>query len=384
MKLLKCFCALFCLLSFVSCGDEGTPDASGMNTPIVTSQTTVSGAAAVTSSAGFTFEFSDSGNNYIITLNTTQKELLFTIEDRNYAVSTCIDSVPKGYGISVPSESNCFILPDRFAGDPKKQLLEVIFKSTGEAEPEYISKIYGIKNGEFTPLEIYDNSYMQMVYTEYLPETTLIPTETNKFMIPPTLFYSDVTGNAIVTILTYTFDANTMTFTKTTEPIEVNNPLYYGYAAYTAATDLYSFFTDRTLSVDIDGEISVFTNNATGESDYYIPVADPRFTTLAEFEAYIRRFFSEEIAAEMFRQAPQKYRDIGGVLHTLQINTPRDPSLGSVLLTAAIGEDVSIAYPTEQFRTQDGVTRLDPGTDFVIDITRQPAWTAVSYKYPYK
>jgi hypothetical protein len=175
-----------------------------------------------------------------------------------------------------------------------------------------------------------------------------------------------------------------MTFTKTVEPNTLENPLYYGYAAYAVATELTSYFTDRTLPVNADGKISVFSNNASGETEYYIPVDDPRFSTLAEFEIYIKAFFTDELTAEMFRQAPQKYRDIGGVLHTIQINNQRDSSFGRVMLTDYLEEDMSILYPTEQFRKTADSTSIETGIDFVIDIARQPRFTIVQYKYPYR
>jgi hypothetical protein len=386
MKIFKITAVLLVMCVVLAACNSENSEQSDTKPSLTTVRQTAVTAVRNAGLSGYTFEFSDNGDNYIITASVAENELIFTVEDRNIEVSTCIDSIPEGYSPGALSAANCFILPMRFAGDSQKELLEIIFTPVDEDTPqtELVSKIYGIKNGVFMPLDVYDNTMLSMTYMETLPDTELIPTETNKFMTPPQVFYSDTTPSAIVTISTYTFDPNTMTFTKANEKTTPDNALYYGYAAYAAATDLYSFFTDRTLTIDTDGEFALFSNNVTGESDYYLPVEDPRFSTLAEFEAYIRNFFSEEIAAEMFRQAPQKYRDIGGVLHTLQVNNTRDPSLGRVILTDMLEEDVSILFLTEQFRTTDGVKSLEPGTDFILDTTLSPRWKAVSYKYPYK
>jgi hypothetical protein len=334
---------------------------------------------AVYSGDGYTFEFSDSTDNYIITAVCTDRDIIFTIENRFYEVSTCIDSLPAGCESTLLSEENCFILPGRFPSDPARELLQVIFRKTGA--DEYVSKIYGIKDGVFMPLELFDNTLYTMEHLSVLPDTVLIPTEINKFMPPAELIYTD-NGSYVVLINTYTFDPNAMTFTKATEKTTFDNPLYYGYAAMAVCNDLYSYFTDRTFAVQ--AEFEPFFNNSTGMDEYYFAVNDPRFSTLAELESYIRRYFSEEITAEMFRQAPQKYRDINGKLHTLQVNNVRDTSLGSVILTDALVEDVSNLYPVEQFRTINGVTTLEPLDDFIIATNNPPGFVAQKYKYPYK
>ncbi|MDR0986345.1 MAG: hypothetical protein LBL98_01445 [Ruminococcus sp.] len=337
--------------------------------------------SAVYSGEGYTFEFSDSGDNYIITAVCTDRDIIFTVENRFYEVSTCIDSIPAGCVGSVLSEETCFLLPGRFPSDPAKELLQVLFRKTDGGD--FVSKIYGIKDGEFMPLELFDNTLLMMTHMNVLPERVLIPTEVNKFMPEPELIYAD-NGNSIVSINTYTFDPNSMTFTKATEKTSIDNPLYFGYAAITICSDLYSYFTDRTFEVDTTRDYEPFFNNSTGMDEYYFAVKDPRFSTLAELESYMKRYFSEEITAEMFRSAPQKYRDINGVLHTLQVNNVRDASLGSVILTDAVVEDISILYPVEQFRQVNGVTTLEPLDDFVIGTASPPSFTAQKYKYPYK
>jgi hypothetical protein len=86
----------------------------------------------------------------------------------------------------------------------------------------------------------------------------------------------------------------------------------------------------------------------------------------------------------MFRSAPQKYRDIGGRLHTLQVTAPRNQSLGTVLLTDAAVEETNIVYPTEQFITVSETTTLEAKLEFVIDIRNTPWWEVTVYSYPYK
>jgi hypothetical protein len=374
--------AFFAALTLAACSSE-PPDGAVPSSTTVTSvnPTTQIENIVVYSGEGYTFEFSDSGDNYIINGIATESDLIFTIENRFFEVSTCIDSLPSGYKAGVLSEDNCRILPGRFPSDPQKELLQVIFYNNDKTE--YVSKLYGIRGGVFMPLDIYDNSYLSMTYIDTIPETDLIPTEINKFMTTPQIVYSEV-GNAVVSIFTYTFDPNAMTFVKESEKITTDNPLYYGYAAHTAATDLYGYFVDKSFNLDPNMNVEPFYNNATDSDDYYFAVDDPRFSTLAELESYIRQYFSEEIAIEMFRTAPQKYRDINGKLHTLAINTPHDPSFGSVILTDAVVEETDIVYPVEQFVTTGGKTVLEAGPEFIIDSTSPPRWKAVRYSYPYK
>jgi hypothetical protein len=376
--------ALLAALTLAACSSAGT-DGSPLQTTVTV---TTSGeqdidlySKAVYAGEGYTFEFSDSGDNYIINGIATESNLIFTIENRFFEVSTCIDSLPTGFTAGVLSEDNCRILPWRFPSDPQKELLQVIFYN--DELNEYASKLYGIRSGVFMPLDIYDNSNLSMTYIDTIPETDLIPTEINKFMTSPQIIYTEV-GNAVVSIYTYTFDPNAMTFVKESEKITTDNPLYYGYAAHTVATDLYGYFVDKSFNIDPNMNVEPFYNNATDSDDYYFAVDDPRFSTLAELEVYIRQYFSEEIAAEMFRQAPQKYRDINGKLHTLSISIPHDTSLGNVILTDAVIEETNILYPVEQFITAGGKTALEAKSEFIIDSTTPPRWKAVRYSYPYK
>jgi hypothetical protein len=382
------------LLIFASCaaGDstETTPGKtlatlSGAGTA-VTAPDNAEKKPAVTEE-GYTFEFSDSGNNYIISVLLNNRELIFTIEDRYYGVSSFIDSLPAGYSTGKIDASNCVILSDRFAADPKKELLQLIFYdsavSTDRNKPKAVSKIYGIKDGVFMPLDNYDNTSLNMKYSPTIVDSVLLPTETNKYMTEPIITYMDG-GNVVVTINTYTFDPNTMTFTKVIESTLKDNPLYYGYAAMSVCNDLYGYFVDKTLPIDNLRSPVAFVNSATGETENFFPVQDERFSTLAELESYVRRYFSEDIAAEMFRSAPQKYRDIEGTLYTKQVNITRNPSFGGVILTDALVEDLDIVYPVEQFITADGITALSSADEFIISTGTAPFWTAIKYSYPYK
>jgi hypothetical protein len=369
---------------FTACSSEPPPDSTPA-TPAATSAEPLAETndTPVYSGEGYTFEFSDSGDNYIISAVLSDTDIIFTVEDRNYRVSTCVDSLPAGFSPGPLGASNCFVLSDRFAPTPKKQLLEVIFTEVGTPSPDIVAKIYGIKDGVFMPLDAYDNSTYQMKYTGTIADSVLLPTEPNKFMAPPAVAYSQ-TGSAVTTIYTYTFDPNAMSFTKAEELTTPANPLYFGYSCLAVANDLYSYFTDSTLKLDTSKSFTTYTNTSTGDSESYFPVSDPRFSTLSEYEEYIKRFFSDSITAEMFRNAPEKYRDIGGILNTVQVKSQRDPTYGGVILTNYLAEDVDIVFPTEQFRTIDGVTSLMPGGEFIVQTTGGPEWNVVQYKYPYK
>jgi hypothetical protein len=380
-KIIALLAAVITLAACSSESTEGSPQTTSVTVTTSGEQDIEIYSKSVYAGEGYTFEFSDSGDNYIINGIATESDLIFTIENRFFEVSTCIDSLPSGFGAGVLSEDNCRILPGRFPSDPQKELLQVIFYN--DETKEYASKLYGIRRGVFMPLDIYDNSHLSMTYLDTIPEIDLIPTEINKFMTTPQIVYTEV-GSAVVSIFTYTFDPNAMTFVKGSERITTDNPLYYGYAAHSVATDLYGYFVDKSFNLDPNMNVEPFYNNATDSEDYYFAVDDPRFSTLAELEAYIRQFFSEEIAIEMFRTAPQKYRDIGGKLHTLSVNSPHDMSFGSVILTDAVTEETNILYPVEQFITAGGKTVLEAKPEFIIDSTSPPRWKAVRYSYPYK
>jgi hypothetical protein len=378
MKRIWTVALIFLLLTSCSAGNISDETVSLTATATAVSETSKTLVAA----DGYTFEFSDSGDNYIITAAVSGKNLLFTVEDRYYNVSICADSIPDGFSPGIISPSNCLLLSNRFASAPRHDLLMVLFTDTS-GEGTVVSKIYGIKDGVFMPLENYDNTAQTMQYTETIPESFLLPTEQNKFMSPPGVIYLE-SGGAVASVNTYTFDPNTMSFTKAHERTSADNPLYFGYAALAVCNDLYSYFTDKTLPVHSDNPIPVLTNTELEDTVFFFPVDDPRFSTMAEFEQYIRRFFSDEIAAEMFRSAPQKYRDINGVLCTAPVNAVKADGMGGVILTDFAVEDLNIVYSTEQFREANGVTELTNSGDFIIETLQSPAWRAVQYKYPYK
>lgn len=128
--------------------------------------------------------------------------------------------------------------------------------------------------------------------------------------------------------------------------------LYYGYAAKAVADNIAKYFTTSSLNIgDYYNTVEVPSLNSEGASTYYFYVDDPRFSTKAELESFVKLYFDAKTTDELFVNAPQKYCDINGKLCTL-VGDAGLSYIGNTTITSYIynSKDNTITYKTKAER----------------------------------
>ena len=352
--------------------------------------------------SSYTYDFSVYGSNYMITVtpDETTTGLTLTVEDNQFGFSTFNVSPPSGYMVMLPytqqqASQVCTVIRSDAYGASVPDLLKIDFYlSTFEDEtlPYTVSKLYSILNNRLVEVEVYDTigdaEFPDMdedVFErmDYIPDSNLYHTENDTFM-PEPVVTADEDGTLRAKVVTYKLNYNDMTMRRGYEDItSVDNALYYGYAAHAIAGDIYKYFIATSLNVsDYENYVEIpDTNSET--SQYFFKVDDPRFSTVDEFKAYVGKYFDAKLVSNMFLTAPQQYRDIDGVLHTIMGDGGMNPNLGKLTITDWEQNGSTITYHTQQETFDDNYdfTGYVDGGDFVIEIT-DSGFIVKEYRYP--
>jgi hypothetical protein len=304
-----------------------------INTNAATPQSAAMMTLVSAETAAYTFEMSGFGENYIVTASSGDggKEIRFTVEDNAYDSTDYITAVPEGYSAAALSKTNCFVIKAPKNNPNVPDILQVNLEPLIDGG-NTVSVFYSVKSRQLLPVTVYTTIPYNLSELNFCEDTNLIRTEDYKFMPPPVVTW-DNEGVPSVKIYTYTFDTNRMTLTKAAEAVTPDNPLYFAYAATALADDVAAIFTSKTLTTSSATDFVSIKNADTAENEHYFPVSDPRFSSTDELIAFGNRYFAPEITAELFKNAPQKYRDINGKLYTQRVNTtpPRFPVIADIL-----------------------------------------------------
>jgi hypothetical protein len=268
--------------------------------------------------SSYTFEISGFGDNYIVTASAAGggKAVLLTVEDNNFNSTDYEMPAPEGFFVSLIGTDNCFVIKAPQGNPDVPDLLQINFEPEGGGTP--VACFYGLRDRELLPIGIYTTIPYNLSEMTYCEDTVLIRTEDYKFMPPPVVVWNSE-NQPIVSIYTYTFDPNRMTLTKAKEKITPENQLYFAYSALGTGEDVASLFSTKNLAAASETEFVSIKNTDTAEDEYYFLVSDPRFSSTDELIAFSNNYFAPEITAEMFKNAPQKYRDINGKLYTQKL-----------------------------------------------------------------
>lgn len=367
----------------------------------------------------YTYDFTAFENNYMITVapDETKTGLVLTLEDNNFGFSTFEVVPPENYSVYLPysqkdASSVCTVIRGTDSEDSLPDILKIDFYLSNfdnEELPYSVCKMYSVINGGLAETRIYcrssdlENSSVltetmaaswasnDFVYLDYIPETQLLQAEPRKFMATPKVTAND-DGSFDVSIITYTADKNASVMTYNEEELSFErNPLYYGYAVHAIAGEIYKYFSSTSLNVsDYNNYVEIPTAN--GEtSQYFFKVDDPRFSTVQELRDLAEKYFAKNIVDEMFRSAPQQYRDIDGELYTIVGDGGYDDTLGKLIFTGEMEENAdsdvrNITYYTKQEKFNDTheMTGYIDGGNFTIEITDdEPGFLITQYRYPY-
>ncbi|MBQ3160598.1 MAG: hypothetical protein IJC04_00565 [Oscillospiraceae bacterium] len=346
----------------------------------------------------YTYDFSVYGSNYMITVapDETTTGLTLTVEDNQFGFSTFNVTPPNGYMVMLPytqqqASQVCTVIKSSEESADVPDLLKIDFYlSTFEDEtlPYTVSRLYSILDNRLVEVEVYDTigdgtEEDILEPMKYIPDSYLYQTENDTFMPEPVVTVNE-DGTLSAKVITYTINYNDMTMRRGYEDTSsVDNALYYGYAAHAIAGDIYKYFIATSLNVtDYENYVEVPDANSDG-SQYFFKVDDPRFSTVDEFKAYVSRYFEEKLVSEMFRTAPQQYRDIDGELYTILGDGGMNFNLGKLTITSWEQDGSTITYHTKQETFDDNYvfSGYVDGGDFVIEIT-DSGFIVKEYRYP--
>jgi hypothetical protein len=317
--------------------EETNDTVQNLNIDILPQNTPVTTAAAADL---YTFEMSGFGDNYIITAESVNggKALVFTVEDNSFNSTVYEMAVPEGFTAGVLGKSNCFVIKAPKNNPDVPDILQVNFTSDSGGKP--VASFYGVRSRMLVPVGVYTTIPYNLSEMSYCEDTVLIRTEDYKFMAPPQTTW-DSENIPASAIFTYTFDPNRMSLTKAAERLTPENQLYYAYGILGTAGDVASIFTTKNLNVESETEFVSVVNPETGESEHYFMVDDPRFSTADELIAFANTYFAPEITSELYKNAPQKFRDINGRLYTQKITTASEKKFP--VITDILAEDTDLS-----------------------------------------
>lgn len=394
---------------------EPTPADMGRSVPAGLSND-LEGAAFDEPFTSYTYDFSVAENNYMITVmpDETRTGLELTIEDNQFEFSKFNVIPPAGYMVGLPYSQQyasevCTVIKstseDKNKDIPDLLKIDFYLMEFGDEDMPYtVSRLYSIKDGRFVEIELFDTvpseddaalqaagySTFEMAWeTDYLermdciPESDLYRTESLTFMPEPKVTVLE-DGSLEAEVVTYTLNPDDMTMRRAKQDCTPDNPLYYGYAAHAIAGNIYQYFIATSLTVS-EGEDYVKVPSADGGEDkYFFKVDDPRFSTKAELQAYVERYFDEDLVTRMFLKAPQQYCDIDGALYTIQGDGGINEELGKLTITGWDTDGNTITYHTKQekFNSEHVLDGYIDGGDFVIEIKDGGGFIVKQYRYP--
>lgn len=369
--------------------------------------------------SSYTYDFSAYDSKYMITVtpNEIGTGLTLSVEDNSFGFSAFNVEPPAGYIVGLPYSQQyasqvCTVIRSGENNVEVPDLLKIDFylsAAVDDTMPYTVSRMYSILNGKLVEVEVYDTEDTALADAEiaedagrgrksakssslerldYIPDSYLYQPEQLIFMPEPEVIQHE-DGTLEPRIVTYTLNPHDMTMRRKVEECSLDkNPLYYGYAVHAAAGSIYRYFTVTSLNVtDFSSYVKVETPDSRDGNDvqYFFKVDDARFHTVQDLRDYVSRYFSEDIVDEMFRSAPQQYRDIDGELYTISGDGGFDDTLGKLTITDWTVNDDIITYHTQQekFNENYELTGYVDGGDFVVRASGDGSeFTVLKYRYP--
>lgn len=335
--------------------------------------------------SSYTFELMNYEDKYLITIegDADANRLDIAVEDNEFILKNYNITPPLGYSVIIPSSQErasdiCRVIRNNgLSSEIVPDVIQVEFynSTAGENFPLKVSELYAInpydkKLNEITlydsgepvvddlaqPAVAFSNSFAGYAPAltaamDYTSDTELYHSEPYKFMAEPQTYIRE-DGMIDAKVYTYAFDPLNLMLVKSEEACDMNSILYYGYYTRAVSGELYKYFTVSSFNItDYDNYVEIPVPNE--DSDLFFKVDDERFSTLSELKSYVKSYFSDDLVSEMFLDAPQKYRDIDGRLHTVLGSGGTNPLLGKLVITDFEVIDNTIVYKTRQERLDE-------------------------------
>ena len=346
--------------------------------------------------------FDGTNARYILNISRAETEDTIKVEVENdlYRRTVFFVEAPDGYTPYFPetkvnSSYAANVIKNDLNNETLPDLLQFSFVRKGDDDtmPYFISSFYTVDDdARLHRIDITDltrtDDYGRPVTMTYLDRTQFNHTEPDTFIYEISVDDNmyDENGEFIpienrVRIKVMTFDKNTQTMSISKKHIAEYDPLYFGYAYWAAANTAAQYFTLYTLP---DVDYSVYEEAQNSDADYYLVDSD-RFGSVKDLKNYLGTIFSDDIAAELFSNAPQDYRDINGRLYTRDTDDHYDISLGTLTFTDYYVTDTRMMFYSRQVKyDSDGnFETYTDGGNFEISCEDSDHWKIVRYRYPY-
>ncbi len=411
-RLLKYIIISAVLFSGCTKAEEPLPAESG-NVSKESGITAVSESAEESSEpfSGYTFEFKGTAENYIVTVSQGEHpdEIALCVEDNTYSTKSFVITAPTGFAPKLPYEqSRAYSAVKLISNDIDDtyipDIMQFTFNSTevGADNPlPAVSRMFTIdRDGELREINMItredtdgDGEPEETVH-EYLDRIQLYHSEPDKFIYEITVDESslyDDEGNprpmeSRVKIKTLKFEHNVPRLVADYEEINEDNPLYFGYACWAAANSAAQYFTMTPFNIsDWENNIEIPRSDNSGVSDYYFVIDDSRFTSVKDVKKYLKGIFTPKTTEELFANAPQKYRDIDGVLCGAAGNSEYDSSLGTLTFSGVSVTSDRMVFRSRQEKYDESgrFTGYTDGGNFIIERNEDGMWRVSTYRYPY-
>lgn len=298
---------------------------------------------------GIILKMSDGQNLYIITtesaLTSNLSSITLSIEDNLFNLQKYTVTAPDNYVMTDvrngDTEYNTFDIISNstlFNGNP--DLLQITYhvvKFKDEVSTPYIvSQFFAIDGGTLKKLDIYDKTTDNSKTDDFVKYSVLYPTEAYTYMEPVEF---EINDNVYTPdIYTYKIDFDRFIMTKTKQDFSPDNPLYFAYGYFALANSVYRYYDCDVYNIDDSAgffEDPVVDSNSGNYkySNFYFLVDDERFGNLEELIDYTNTIFSDDITKLLLKNAPQRYRDFDGRLHTLNNIDKSKQDTGLMIIT---------------------------------------------------
>lgn len=363
----------------------------------------------------YTFELRGTKENYMIVIckGSHNNEISVTVENNLYQSKEYIITAPDGYIPLLPFEQkdasstvNVIVndidstyIPDiiQFSFIPDISAASVDDFSVSER----ISRMYTVNDkGELHEIKICsyteedEDGNCEEIVMDYLDRTQLYHCEPKKFIYEIVVDDKNIFDeennirpvDEIVKIKTLTFDINKLSLISDYEEISEENPLYFGYAYWSAANSLAYYFNMTSFNVS-DWENYVEKPNPEDNSftDYYFKIDDSRFGNIDELKAYINGVFTVEYSQKLIDNSPQRYCDINGELYGIAGDGSYDNTLGTLTFSGMEISENRMVFRSRQEKYDDSgdFSGYTDGGNFVIVKDENDCWKVSQYRYPY-
>lgn len=392
----KIIAAVIAAMVLTSCNKATAPE----NENVYTDPAVINTMSFPTGTEPFSrdiFRFSGTNGEYIVTVSPSDTGILVGIEDSTFHRRETEILPPAGYipyfpEFQINAEYAVNVIRNDLTNEKMPDLMQFSFmlENTSADAPLNISTFYTIDDsGELAEISLFDTTVEKgkRSHIDYLDRIQLNHTEPDKFIyeisVDDTNIYDEegrfipVEGRVKIKLLV--FDKRSLTMKIVRREISESDPLYFGYAYWAAANTAAEYFT-VSLFPETDYNIQEETEDGT-----YFRVRSERFPDLSSLYKNLLTIFSNDTAASLYADAPQKYRDINGKLYTLDRTVSPDTALGTLTFTDMYVTDTTMLFYSRQVKyDSDGnFEAYTDGGNFIISCRESDYWKIIGYRYPY-